>query len=84
LHSSDLLSLNVEKHSDNQKSLTLASALFPNEEWILTEVNILVAKSRLVEEKKEPKKWTREMSQVRILTSKGNWSYEELRAIIGR
>jgi len=33
----------------NEKSLALASALFSNEEWIPTEANIWVAKSRLVE-----------------------------------
>jgi len=59
----------------NKKSLALASALFPNEQWIPTEANIWVAKSRLVEEYREPKKWKREMSQVRILTGRGSIAY---------
>jgi hypothetical protein len=67
--------LNPEELSNNQKSLSLASALFSHEEWIPKETNIWVAKSRLVEEKREPKKWAREMSQVRILTGKGNVAY---------
>ena len=54
------------------KSLALASALFPNEQWIPTEANIWVAKSRLVEQYREPEKWEREMSQVRILTDRGS------------
>jgi len=53
-----------------QKSFALASVLFPSEEWIHTEANIWVAKSRLVQEKREPEKWSREMSQVRILTDR--------------
>jgi hypothetical protein len=58
-----------------QKSLALATALFPNEEWIPTEANIWVAKSRLVEEIREPDKWEREMSQARILTNRGSIAY---------
>jgi hypothetical protein len=57
------------------KSLALAKILFPNEEWIPTEANIWVAKSRLVEEYREPDKWEREMSQARILTSRGSVAY---------
>ena len=64
-----MINLNAEK------SLALASALFPSEEWIPTEANIWAAKSRLVQEKKEPKKWAREMSQVRILTGRGSVAY---------
>ena len=56
-------------------SLELAKALFPNEEWIPTEPNIWVAKSRLSQEKREPKKWEKEMAQVRILTSRGSIAY---------
>jgi hypothetical protein len=63
-----------EQHNA-EKSLTLATALFPNEEWIPTEANIWVAKSRLVEEIREPDKWEREMSQVRILTALGSVAY---------
>jgi len=58
-----------------QKSHELASRLFPNEKWIPTEANIWVAKSRLIEEKQEPDKWEREMSQVRILTGRGSVAY---------
>jgi hypothetical protein len=41
----------------------------------LKEANIWVAKSRLPEEYKEPDKWEREMSQVRILTIRGSTAY---------
>jgi hypothetical protein len=58
-----------------EKSLALASALFPDEAWIFKEANIWVAKSRLVEEYREPDKWEREMSQVRILTERGSIVY---------
>jgi hypothetical protein len=47
----------------------------PGEEWILKEPNIYVARNRLSEEVKEPKKWEREMSQVKILTSRGSVAY---------
>jgi len=56
-------------------SFELAKTLFPNEEWIPTEPNIWVAKSRLSQERKEPKKWEKEMSQVKILTSRGSIAY---------
>jgi hypothetical protein len=58
-----------------EKSLVLASVLFPGEEWVLKEPNIWVAKSRLPEEYLEPGKWEREMSQVRILTDRGSAAY---------
>jgi len=58
-----------------EKSLALATVLFPHEEWIPTETNIWVARSRLVEEYREPEKWKREMSQVRILTYRGSVAY---------
>jgi len=58
-----------------KKSLALARALFPNEKWILTEPNILVAKSRLSQKEKEPKKWDKEMSQAKILTSRGSVAF---------
>jgi hypothetical protein len=54
-----------------EKSLILASTLFPEEEWVYREPGIWVARSRLAEEYKEPGKWERELSQVRILTSRG-------------
>jgi hypothetical protein len=58
-----------------EKSLALASALFPQEKWIPREANIWVAKSRLAEKYREPEKWKREMSQARILTSRGSVAY---------
>jgi hypothetical protein len=58
-----------------QKSLALASVLFPAEEWIPTETHIWVAKSRLSQKKREPEKWEREMAQVRILTDRGSVAY---------
>ncbi|WP_461256267.1 hypothetical protein [Treponema sp. R80B11-R83G3] len=61
-----------QRRLNAEKSFTIASALFPSEEWIPKENNIWVAKSRLIEEYKEPMKWEREMSQVRILTDKGS------------
>jgi hypothetical protein len=64
-----------ELRSDSGKSLALASALFPGEEWVLREPHIWVAKSRLPEEWREPDKWEKEMSQVRILTSRGSIAY---------
>jgi hypothetical protein len=57
------------------KSFALASALFPKEEWVLKEVNIWVAKSRLPEEYREKDKWEREITQVRILTNRGSVVY---------
>jgi len=66
-------SFKSEQHRLNiEKSFALASTLFPKEEWIPTESNIWVAKSRLIEEYNEPEKWEKEMSQVRILTDKGS------------
>jgi hypothetical protein len=62
-------SLNIEK------SLVLASTLFSHEIWIPTATNIWVAKSRLAEKYREPDKWEREMSQVRILTGRGSVAY---------
>jgi len=58
-----------------EKSFALASILFPTETWIPTETNIWVAKSRLVEKKREPEKWKREMDQARILTKRGSVAY---------
>jgi hypothetical protein len=78
-----------EQHRLNaEKSLSLASALFPQEEWIPKEANIWVAKSRLVEEYREPDKWEREMSQARILTGRGSVAYflpeQEIKGESGR
>jgi hypothetical protein len=58
-----------------KKCLVLAAALFPGEEWVQKEANIWVAKSRLSEEWREPDKWEKEMSQVRLLTSRGSMVY---------
>jgi len=58
-----------------EKSRNLALILFPLEEWIPTEVNIWVAKSRLAQKKREPEKWEREMAQARILTKRGSVAY---------
>ena len=62
-------------HLYAEKSLALASALFPLEEWIPTEANIWVAKARLAQKQREPDKWEREMSQARILTNRGSVAY---------
>jgi hypothetical protein len=64
-----------QRRLNAEKSFALASTLFPYEEWIPKENNIWVAKSRLIEEYKEPEKWEREMSQVRILTNKGSVAF---------
>jgi len=56
-------------------SFELAKTLFPHEEWIPTEPNIWVARSRLSQEEREPEKWKKEMSQVRILTNRGSIAY---------
>jgi hypothetical protein len=68
-NSSSLASENAEK------SRILASLLFPGEEWVLKEPGIWVARSRLREEYREPDKWEREISQVRILTRRGSAAY---------
>jgi len=64
-----------ETRINAEKSLALAKALFPNEEWISTETNIWVAKSRLSQREIESKKWDKEMSQARILTMRGSVAY---------
>ena len=56
-------------------SFELAKTLFPLEEWIPTEPNVWVAKSRLEQKHKEPEKWEKEMSQVHILTNMGSIAY---------
>jgi hypothetical protein len=58
-----------------EKSLALASLLFPKEEWILHSENIYVAKSRLNGGHKEQAKLYREISDVRILTGRGSVAY---------
>jgi hypothetical protein len=58
-----------------EKSLSLASALFPLEEWIPRGDGIFVAKSRLIGGHKEQAKLYREISDVRILTGRGSVAY---------
>ena len=64
-----------QRKFNNEKSLAVAAALFPDEEWINTEPNIYVAKSRMIVKYREWDKWTREMSQVRILINRGSVVY---------
>jgi hypothetical protein len=64
-----------QHHLNIEKSRALAAALFPFEEWISIENNIWVAKSRIIQKKREPEKWKREMSQIRILTGRGSVAY---------
>jgi len=63
------------KKDPQNSSKELASVLFPYEEWIPTEPNIWVAKSRLEQKDKEPEKWKKEMSQAHILTDRGSIAY---------
>jgi hypothetical protein len=52
-----------------------AKTLFPTECWIKVESHIWAAQSRLVERTREKEKWNREISQVRILASRGSIVY---------
>jgi len=61
--------------SNAEKSLLLASALFPFEEWIPHGESIFVAKSRLSGGHKEQAKLYREIADVRILTGRGSVVY---------
>jgi hypothetical protein len=61
--------------SNTEKCLTLASALFPLEEWIPHGAGIFVAKSRLTGGHKEQAKFYREIADVRILTMRGSVAY---------
>ncbi|MCL2804605.1 MAG: hypothetical protein FWD26_01525 [Treponema sp.] len=65
----------TQSNENNEKSFALAKDLFPSEEWVSTEPNIFVAKSRLSQKQREPRKWEKEMAQVRILTSRGSIAY---------
>jgi hypothetical protein len=58
-----------------EKSLALAVALFPGEEWVAHEKNIFVAKSRLTGGHKEQAKLYREIADVRILADRGSVAY---------
>jgi len=55
---------------NTEKSFTLASKLFPDEEWVLKEPNIYVAKNRLRVPAKERAKLAWEIEQIRILISR--------------
>jgi hypothetical protein len=58
-----------------EKTRRLAAALFPGEEWMQKEPNIYVAASRLIGGHKEQSKLSREISDVRLLTSRGSIAY---------
>jgi hypothetical protein len=53
----------------------LAKKLFPHEKWVKVEPCVWVAFSRLQEKVKEPEKWEREISHVRLVTSRGSVAY---------
>jgi hypothetical protein len=52
---------------NGEKSLALASALFPREEWVLREPGIWVARSRLRDSARERAKLAWEIDQIRVL-----------------
>lgn len=54
------------------KSLALAKALFPHEEWIPYEASVFIARSRMGKNYKEQVKLYREISDIRILISLGS------------
>jgi hypothetical protein len=58
---------NIKARQNAQKSLALASALFPNEEWIFKEPQIWVGKSRVRNTPKERAKLAWEIEQIRVL-----------------
>jgi hypothetical protein len=60
---------------NTEKSLLLASTLFPHEEWIPHGEGIFVAKSRFYGGHKEQAKLYREIADVRILTGRGSVAY---------
>jgi hypothetical protein len=62
-------------HENAEKSHALASALFPGEVWAAHGEGIFIAKSRLSGGHKEQAKLYREISDVRILTSRGSVAY---------
>ena len=64
-----------EIRKNAEKSLALASALFPSEEWVSHEEGIYIAKSRLAGSHKEQAKLYREIADVRILTKRGSVAY---------
>jgi len=58
-----------------EKSLALASVLFPAEEWAPHGEGIFIAKSRLTGGHKEQAKLYREIADVRVLTGRGSVAY---------
>lgn len=58
-----------------EKAFALASALFPQEEWVPHGTGIFVAKNRLLGGYKEQAKLYREISDIRILIEHGNIVY---------
>jgi hypothetical protein len=64
-----------QQRLNTEKSLALASALFPHETWIPQEAHIWVAKSRLAGGHKEQATLYREIADVRILTDQGSVAY---------
>jgi hypothetical protein len=71
---SNLSDLNHER-SNAANALKIASALFPDEEWIPRWERIYVAKSRLRGGRKEQSKLYHEISDVKILTATGSVAY---------
>jgi len=69
LNNPELIRLNAEK------SLILASTLFPREEWIPHGEGIFIAKSRLTGGHKEQAKLYREIADIHILTGRGSVAY---------
>jgi len=69
LNNFELTRLNAEK------SLILASKLFPHEEWISHGEGIFVAKSRFSGGNKEQAKLYREIDDIRILIGRGSVAY---------
>ncbi|GHT95436.1 hypothetical protein FACS1894141_4040 [Spirochaetia bacterium] len=64
-----------EPSPNTEKSLALASLLFPGEEWVQREPNIWVAKSRISVSSRESAKLAWEIDHARILTSRGRAVY---------
>ena len=58
-----------------EKSIVLASLLFPKEEWIPHKDGIFIAKNRLASSHKEQAKLYREIADVRILVELGSIVY---------
>ena len=73
--------------NNDEKSFSLASALFPLEKWIPHGIGVFVAESRMNGGHKEQAKLYREISDVKILTGRGSIAYflperiDELKAI---